>query len=146
MIEFKGSLNGKALIHFVNKFKKMFIVALFISSVLVSILYTTAVFIIFLFSSLIIIACPAKWFATIAPNRIYIDLEDRTIVSEIVGSRESFRMIDDTVKVSDYGDFYTFNFNSKRDQYNFIVQKDLITQGTIEEFEQIFEEVLVRVK
>ena len=145
MIEFKGLLSGNALAHFVRRFKKIFIVALLISSIFVSFFYTTAIFIVFLFSSPIIIVCPAKWFVTIAPNRIYIDLEDRTIVSEI-GSRESFRMIDDIVKVKDHGEFYTLKFNSRRDQHNFIIQKDLITQGTIEEFEEIFEEVLVRVK
>lgn len=95
---------------------------------------------------LMFIICPTSFLGLLAPQRIYIDLEDRMIVSEIIGSRESFRMIDDIVQVNDHGEFYTFKFNSRRNHYNFIVQKDLITQGTIEEFEEIFEEVLVRVK
>ena len=147
MIEFKGKITGKALIYQANQYKKIFSIALFISSLLVCLLY--GLFDIIILVSFIILAiflCPAKVFGFVLPNRVFIDLEDRTIVSESKEGVETFRMIDDIVEVKDHGEFYSFKFNSIRNQYNFIAQKDLITQGTIEEFEMIFEEVLVRVK
>ncbi len=152
MIEFKGKISGKALKYHSKRYKKLLVFSSFATSLLMFLLLGSidfARYLIFILAvialPLLVIICPASIWGILAPHRIYIDLEDRTIVSEIAGSRESFRMIDDVIAVKDHGEFYTFKFNSRRNHYDFIVQKDLITQGTIEEFEEIFEEVLVRV-
>ena len=92
-----------------------------------------------------IIVIPNKHIAPL-PERLLIDTEERTIVSKIKGVNEAFKMLDNTTKVEDHGDYYAFYFNNSISGLGFIAQKDLITQGTIEEFEEIFEEVLVRVK
>ena len=153
MIEFKGKITGKTLHFHTMRYKKLFIFSSLLASLLVLLLYgwlynfyiiVIAMFVVF-FPVLTIIS-PKSFWRLLAPYRVYIDLDDRTIVSEIKGYPETFRMIDDIVEVKDHGDFYTFKFTSLRNQLNFIAQKDLITQGTIEEFEEIFEEVLVRVK
>ena len=52
--------------------------------------------------------------------------------------------IEDVKSVFDYGTFYHIKFYFPvKDKY-FILQKDLITQGTIEEFEEIFADLIVR--
>ena len=44
----------------------------------------------------------------------------------------------------DYGECYYFKFNfGERDRF-FVCQKSLLTEGTIEEFEELFEDVIVR--
>lgn len=53
-------------------------------------------------------------------------------------------MFDEIQSIEDHGEWYNFIF--KRRTKFIAAQKDLITKGTIEEFEKIFEEVLVRVK
>jgi hypothetical protein len=118
-----------------------------IAGFLVCILYQIySLFIPTLFIVFVFLLLPAKFWSFLAPLRVYMDLEEKTIVSQKKGAPETFRMIDDIIEVKDHEDFYTFKFYSPRNQLNFIVQKDLLTQGTIEEFEEIFKEVLVRVK
>ena len=147
MIEFRGVISGKTLKFQANRYKITFSISVLISALFVCVLYMTSdIFIPVLFIILILLLCPSKAFVFLTPKRVYIDLEDRTIVSVTNESRETFRMIDDIVQVKDHGEFYTFKFTSQRNFITFIAQKDLITQGTIEEFEEIFEEVLVRIK
>ena len=146
MIEFKGEITGKTLKFYVNRYKKLFGILLIISSLFVGACFGVySICIPALFMVVLLVLCPAKVFVSLAPNRVLIDLEDRTIVSAIKGSPDTFRMIDDIIEVKDYGEFYTFKFTSPRNYVNFIAQKDLITQGTIEEFEELFREVIVRV-
>ena len=52
------------------------------------------------------------------------------------------REFQDVKNVIDKGDFYIINFYFPHTQM--LCQKDLIIQGTIEEFEKIFEDYLVR--
>ena len=147
MIEFKGKITGKAFKFYVGRYKKIFSVSWVVSSLVVSGLFRTyMLFVPFLFLLFLLLLCPSKAFAFLLPYRVYIDLEDRTITSVVKGKPEYYRMIDDIVEVKDHGEFYTFKFTSPRNYIVFIAQKDLLTQGTIEEFEAIFEEVLVRVK
>jgi hypothetical protein len=147
MIEFKGEITGKALIYQANRYKILFSISFLIAGFLVCILYQIySLFIPTLFIVFVFLLLPAKFWSFLAPLRVYIDLEEKTIVSQKKGAPETFRMIDDIIEVKDHEDFYTFKFYSPRNQLNFIVQKDLLTQGTIEEFEEIFKEVLVRVK
>ena len=79
------------------------------------------------------------------PTKAFVDLEEETVVVE--GNKfEKFRMISDVSKVEDWGEFYYIVFPSPKKDTSFIFQKDLITQGTIEEFESIFEGKIVRIK
>ena len=50
----------------------------------------------------------------------------------------------DVKRILDYGNFYVFIFYFPNLDTRFICQKDLIEQGTIEEFEQLFEDKIVR--
>lgn len=152
MIEFTGKISGQALKFFARRYKKLLLFSSLLASLMLLLLLGRTYFLISMIVimgitiSLIFIVIPAKVWGLLAPIRVYIELEERTITAKSKGNPEVFRMIDDIIEVKDHGDFYTFKFNSKRHQYDFIAQKELITQGTIEEFEEIFEEVLVRVK
>ena len=57
---------------------------------------------------------------------------------------EEFRLIADAAKVIDYGDFYYISFPFGKISNNFVCQKDLLTQGTLEEFEALFEGKIVK--
>ena len=50
----------------------------------------------------------------------------------------------DVKKVIDKGNFYIILFYFPHKDVNFICQKDLIVEGTIEEFEELFEGKIVR--
>ena len=44
----------------------------------------------------------------------------------------------------DYGEFYFLSFPMGKKSGNFVCQKDLLTQGTLEEFEKLFDGKIVR--
>lgn len=69
----------------------------------------------------------------ITPQRVYIDGD--MIVSKSNAAADT-RFMKDVKEVRDYGEFYYFVF--KAYSYRFVCQKDLLTQGTIEEFETLF--------
>lgn len=69
----------------------------------------------------------------ITPQRVYIDGD--MIVSKSNAAADT-RFMKDVKEVRDYGEFYYFVF--KAYSYRFVCQKDLLSQGTIEEFETLF--------
>ena len=152
MIEFKGKVTSKNAIKSQGRMlKAIFIISVAIAMLLILILLGAAWF----FRTLILIMMPVVIIGIIVvpnkhiallPERLLIDTDERTIVSQTKGMNETFKILDNTTKVEDHGDYYAFYFGNRVSGLGFIAQKDLITQGTIEEFEEIFEEVLVRVK
>ena len=54
------------------------------------------------------------------------------------------QMIDDVEYVIDYGLWYQINFIHTEKNLRFICQKDLLVQGTIEDFEKMFDGKLIR--
>lgn len=54
------------------------------------------------------------------------------------------RAVDQVKQVVDYGEWYKIDFYFPYKCQRFICQKDLIAQGTIEEFERIFFEKIIR--
>lgn len=69
----------------------------------------------------------------ITPQKIYIDKDK--IVSKSNAMVDT-RFIQDVKEVKDYGEFYYFVF--KAYSYRFVCQKDLLTHGSLEEFENLF--------
>lgn len=79
------------------------------------------------------------------PIRVFVNLDEETIVRQCENGNEAFHMISTVKCVEDYGEWYHFEFNySDRDMY-FVCQKSLLTQGSIEEFENLFADKLIRV-
>ena len=78
------------------------------------------------------------------PNRIRFDFEEDTIFyySE---KREDYYLISDIEKIFDYGNFYHIKFKGVPDSY-YVLQKDLIVQGTISKFEERFKNKIRRVQ
>ena len=77
------------------------------------------------------------------PQRIFIDLEENMVVHQCE-KMERFHGLDSVQTVFDYGKWYHFKFDyTNRDMY-FVCQKDLISQGTIEEFEELFKDKIER--
>ena len=77
------------------------------------------------------------------PDLVFIDLKDEVIVHKNE-KRERFHMLSSVKTVIDYGEWYYFVFNfSDRDPY-FVCQKSLLTKGTLEEFEALFEDKIER--
>lgn len=83
----------------------------------------------------------------IYPKRVTIesDLEDGLIETTFLNRKDGKTMYTDIgsiVKVVDYGNFYYLRPRVGR----YFCQKDLLTEGTLEEFEKLFEEIIVRKK
>lgn len=77
------------------------------------------------------------------PKRVYVDLDDEMIVQKSE-ENEKFHSFDAVKKVIDYGEWYYFKFYfTEKDQY-FLCQKSLLTQGTLEKFEELFSEKIER--
>jgi len=84
---------------------------------------------------------PKKAYGMIMPEKIIIDEE--CIESE--GERfHKSKLLSDVKKIVDYGDGYLIFFYSFPKTVSFFCQKNLIVEGTIEEFEKLFEDKIVR--
>ncbi len=73
---------------------------------------------------------------SLTPKRIYT--EDEYIVCD-TDKGEDYRKISDAKQVLDFGGFYYIVFPLGKVSDSFICQKDLLTEGTIEEFESLFQ-------
>ena len=148
MIEFEGKVSKSVTKHIMRKFLMVgiivdIIVLLLGVSFFVSIGMNWVVSLIISFSSasisIVISVCSVK---EALPLRICI--EDDQTISGTYANGYGTRKLDQVKKVIDYGDFYDITFVLLYRWRNCVCQKDLITQGTIEEFEQLFEDKIVR--
>ena len=76
----------------------------------------------------------------VTEDYILCDYEGNSKVFE----KPTFRELGEVVEVHDFGDYYIIYFSELIKTRNFVCQKDLITEGTIEEFEALFEDKLIR--
>lgn len=72
-------------------------------------------------------------------NRITIDTDEGTLYLNEGKREEEFIMLDDITKIYDFGEFYHI-----WDLGPIYCQKSLLLEGTIEEFEKIFEGKIIR--
>lgn len=72
------------------------------------------------------------------PNRILFDFEKDTIFYQSEKSKDTYR-ISQIEKIFDHGNFYHIIFEPAPDSY-YVLQKDLLIQGTISEFEECFKD------
>lgn len=154
MIEFEGYISGLAEQFFWKKARKLSQNILF-----VSILVFLPIFILVavkshnwlllggyctLFLWVPLLACipkSKKEKLALLPKRVYT--EDEYIIS-IAGDREEYRLISDAKQVRDHGEFYEIIFPFGKVSDKFICQKDLLTKGTLEEFEALFDIVYLK--
>lgn len=75
------------------------------------------------------------------PKRISIMDNKMVCVSDDFTEKRSIELVK---KVYDYGEFYFISFYFGKTSCYFICQKSLLTQGTIEDFEKLFDGKIVR--
>ena len=70
--------------------------------------------------------------------------DDEYIVSIQGNGEEECKCLSDVKSCIDYGEFYQLMFPIGNISYSFICQKNLLTKGTLEEFESLFEGKIIR--
>lgn len=77
------------------------------------------------------------------PQRIYT--EDDEYINVVLGDgHKECSCISDVKCVYDYGEFYYLVFPFGKKNWKFVCQKSLITQGTLEEFERLFDVEIIQ--
>lgn len=152
MLEFSGKISNSCLKYILNRAKIFSFIASFIAAVVLiipfiylsifdSTLYLIMVFILLLFPFLSFFAYGKHTHKLLVPKKIIID--SNTL--ETIGEKFHFvRNINDVKIVKDFGDWYhiLFYFGSRCE--NFICQKNLLSQGTISEFEKLFKGKIIK--
>ena len=148
MIEFKGELTGGAKKYLLRKQMRVqrrvlyFLMPIPVAINIILGFYDDAFFwflIVFATMAICILIPPGKNAQKIfMPKRIYVDLEEGTII-HICEKMERFHMISSVESVIDYGEWYDFVFQFEDRDLYFVCQKSLLTEGTLEEFESLFE-------
>ena len=82
-----------------------------------------------------------KYRELICPNNITID--DDTLTSSTKSSSQE-RHIEDIKRIEDHGDHYSIVFYFPHQSPMFLCQKDLLVEGSIEEFEERFADLIVQ--
>lgn len=157
MIEFKGYLSGHTEKYYHHK-ERMFVFWTFCSVILVLgpfllfLLYRIfglwQVFPVFggLFLmfpiSILIMPITKSTKEQSGPYRITIVDEEITYYTK--GGEEDSRMVDEVTQLIDHGEWYTLDMPGRKKNGKFIFQKNLLTQGTLEEFEALFEGKIIR--
>ena len=150
IIDFNGELTGKSRVFLLKRQCKLQLLISFVLFVIFAPLIIVLAFswykpilwflLTFVFLFIMSVLPPSKQSRhTFMPKRVYIDLDDEVIVCNREKS-EVFRSFDAVKKVIDYGECYYFKFYfPNKDQY-FLCQKNLLVQGTLEKFEELFSE------
>lgn len=154
MIEFKGYLNGSAEKYF---YKKTRIVgqnilltgALILLPAIVSVGIKTKNWVLLLgycslfliIPLLLLIPKSKKERIAITPKKIFI--EDGYIICIADRYTES-RLVSEAKILRDFGEYYEIVFPFGKVSDKFICQKDLLTKGTIEDFERLFKGKVIR--
>ena len=149
MFEFCGKLSKECEDFLYNKQKKLDFISVCVVCIIFSIIVVALSIllhpIILLFFLLIafMLAIPflsitKKGFLEHMPNRITFNLNEDTLIYRS-NKGENFYMISDIEKIYDYGNFYHIKFKGVPDSY-YVLQKDLITQGTIDNFVEYFKD------
>ena len=154
MIEFSGELSGNAKQKFIWKQRKTGIISMAIVLPIVFIIFSTImndpVFTYFLLIGFVIMYLllnfrpfTKKELAELLPKRIYVNKTHIVYCSE---KYKESQEICDVSKVIDHGAYYEVRFYFGKLSDKFICQKDLLTNGSLEKFEAIFQDKLERRK
>ncbi len=155
MIEFTGYITGEAEKHYRKKERRfgrnllwfsMLLLSPIVIPMLVS-LHWWGMLILYcaLFCAVPLIVCipqSKKEKQNVTPKKIYIV---DGYITAVCGTSEEYKNIKDARRVIDYGAFYDVIFPIGNYSTKFVCQKSLLTQGTLEDFEQLFQEKIKRV-
>ena len=151
MIVFEGQISGKCKEGVLRKGAKNSFIGGLITSILFAIptvVLALKIDLIILLFFLVIIPFPflaaippkEKYYPMIFPSKVTIDTQTGRMTTQ---SSQFYAesSIGEVVKVSDEGEWYLIYVKSKDGR--FICQKDLLTNGTLDEFEKKFKDKLV---
>lgn len=153
IVEFNGELSVEAKKELIRGYQKMttwcvaFAVAFVLAFLIPFCIYEVPeclplTFIVFLFIPLNYFAKPKrKALENILTKSVQIT-ENSVITESMSGYNEV--SLEDVKKVVDFGEFYKIIFCFPKKTYDCICQKNLVTKGSIEDFEEIFSELIVR--
>ena len=149
MIQFSGNISEKCKKYIHKKaMMKWLYFAMFtailmgIPSILVLLFWDIAFFVVF--TALVIAYGRVLSFLTKNDQLPHIiEIENGEIYAEMSNGAAT-RNYDDIKKIVDYGEFYDIIFYFPNKVLNCICQKDLIKEGTIEDFEELFKDYIVR--
>ena len=147
MVEFDGKLSGKAKKRFIWRQRKTGIIGSAIVFpiifVVLSIMVDDPLFtyiclggIILMFLLLNFRPFGKRELEELLPKRIYAN---KTYIVCVAEKYKESQCICDVSKILDYGEYYEIRFFFGKISDKFICQKDLLTKGSLEEFERIFE-------
>ena len=151
MIEFKGELTGQSKEYVLKMSRKnafiagawacaLFSCGIIAAAVLYNWMFYLCIPILWIFPFLCAVPPDKKTYGGILPTKVTIDKEEG-----LTCEGDDFELYDDfknVRKVIDYGEGYHILVSNNK--VNFVCQKSLITQGTLEEFEELFKDVLVK--
>ena len=155
MITFDGYISGKAEKRFIEKQRNFVLFLVCQAFVLVAPLWfaftshTNQMLSVCLYAFLVVsiillvlvVTKSKKENSKIIPHKIYTDGEYITAVSK---TNVETRKVDWVKEVIDHSEFYELKFPVGKISNTFICQKDLLTQGTLKEFERIFKDKLIK--
>lgn len=150
-IVFDGYISGEAKKYFIKRSKMLgvkmilFSLLLILPAIVCCSLYFKSLTILWIYL-LLLIVFPAIGFLTsflqykddVIPRKIILDTEDETICC-IADKYTENKFIYDIKKVTDHGEFYEVIFPFGKVSDKFICQKSLINEGSIEDFESLFD-------
>lgn len=153
-IEFRGYISGKAEKRFRMKSRIiglqiiLITILLFCPGILIfgiktqtQIIVKITIFASVAFLLMAFIPKSKKEWKSLTPKRIFID-EDCIVC--VADKYTDTKYIDDVKKVYDRDEYYELVFPVGKISEKFICQKDLLSKGSIEEFEALFEEKIER--
>lgn len=154
MIKFEGELSGSAKKYFQSYARTLFlkIWVVVAALVLLGVLFVSivaefwglliATFVFLLVSTGLVFVVTVKQ----PPFRIFI--EDEYVVYQCDSPKgyEEYKKILEAEKLIDYGEFYHIVYPIGNMSDKFICQKDLLVEGTLEDFEAYFQGKIVRIE
>ena len=151
MIKFEGKIGGSTKKHVAKKVIFIFVlievvvlVLLFLPSLMMIGLGEYAIFV-FLFAGLAILFGVITFFFTLDDYcPISVEINDGYISANYKENDYTERKIEQVEIVVDYGEYYYFRFCSPHGWGTCFCQKDLIVEGTIEQFEEMFKDKIIR--
>lgn len=152
MIKFYGSISDINK-NFIIKKEKFVFFAAFIVPISIGMILATIeaikinlIWLIFYVPLLFFLAIPLfplgnKAVDSMIPTKILINNE---IISSEGNNFRCIKKLIEIKKIIDYGQFYQIYFKWPKKSYKFLCQKDLIVEGTLEEFENLFKDKIIR--
>lgn len=157
MIIFKGDLSKECRGFFAKKYSKLqffssiipSIFVSFVAGVLAALVHPLIFITVLWFLAWPFVLAGISYFKKsierIIPREIYIDIEDETI-GIISDSFRNEHATSSVKQILDYAQFYDITFYLGDKDVSAVIQKDLIVEGTIAEFENLFSDKIVPAK